>query len=95
MKQPKHTLANPGESAVLDCHVLRKVGECRYKRTVLFLTTHVLRKVGECRYKELLSSRLPCSAQGWRVQVQKNCCLLDYHVLRKVGECRYKRTVLF
>ena len=26
----QHTLANPGESAVLDCHVLRKVGECRY-----------------------------------------------------------------
>jgi hypothetical protein len=47
MKQPQHTLANPGESAVLDCRVLRKVGECRYRAV---LDTLLLNKVGECRY---------------------------------------------
>ncbi len=79
----------------LDYHVLRKVRECRYNRTVLFLTIMFCARLENAGTKELFSSKLLCSAQGWRMQVQKNCSLLDCHVLHKVGEYRYKRTVLF
>jgi hypothetical protein len=81
--------------SVLDCLVLHKVEECRYRWTVLFYTVMFCARLESAGTTELFCFRLSCSAQGLRVQVQKNCSVLDCHVLGKVGECRYKRTVLF